>query len=318
MSWGYSGYGVAGDGPIGLVYIRWVTPELRHLRYLLAVAEHGSFTRAAEDLHVSQPTLSQQIRQLERLVGAPLLDRTGRAVRLTDAGEVYARHARLALAELDAADRAVHDVEDLSRGHLRLAYTPTFAAYLIGPLIAELRARHPGITLDIRETNQDVIESGLLADDIDVGIGFAGGHLPGIEAATLFTETLSLVGADRRTARSRLPAAKLAEYDLALLNREFVTRLHIDAYFREQGVSPRILVEANSIHAVIEAVQLTELATILPDGIARDHPRLTTVALDPPLPTRIAVLLCRESAYRTAAARAFFGLARDWSARQAV
>ncbi|KJY16248.1 transcriptional regulator, partial [Streptomyces sp. NRRL S-444] len=71
--------------------------ELRHLRYLLAVAEHGSFTRAAEELHVSQPTLSQQIRQLERTVGVQLLDRTGRAVRLTDAGATFLPYARRAL-----------------------------------------------------------------------------------------------------------------------------------------------------------------------------------------------------------------------------
>ncbi|MGY5138680.1 LysR family transcriptional regulator, partial [Streptomyces nigrescens] len=141
--------------------------ELRHLRYLLAVADHGNFTRAAEALHISQPTLSQQIKQLERTVGAQLLDRTGRTVRLTDAGETYVHHARRALRELAAAKRAVLDVADLSRGHLRLALTPTFTAYLIGPLVAELHSRHPHITLNVREMPQDHIESGLLADEID-------------------------------------------------------------------------------------------------------------------------------------------------------
>lgn len=72
-------------------------PELRHLRYLIAVAEHGNFTRAAEELHISQPTLSQQIKQLERVVGVQLLDRGGRGVRPTDAGEAYVHYARRAL-----------------------------------------------------------------------------------------------------------------------------------------------------------------------------------------------------------------------------
>ncbi|WP_369637062.1 transcriptional regulator CynR, partial [Nocardia sp. JMUB6875] len=170
-----------------------MTPELRHLRYLLAVADHGNFTRAAEALHVSQPTLSQQIRQLERLVGVPLLDRTGRTVRLTDAGAVYADHARRALRELTAADRAVHDVESLTRGTLRLAVTPTFAAYLIGPLIAEFHANHPGITIDLTETAQDAMESALLSDELDLGIAFATPTLPGLETTTLFEESLSLV-----------------------------------------------------------------------------------------------------------------------------
>eukprot|EP01030_Chromulinospumella_sphaerica_P027286 gene27286-biopygen24576 len=99
---------------------------LRHIRYLLAVAEHRNFTRAAEALHVSQPTLSQQIKQLEESLGAPLLDRSGRSVNLTDAGQAYVRFARLALQDLQAGTRAMHDVQDLSRGNLRLAMTPTF------------------------------------------------------------------------------------------------------------------------------------------------------------------------------------------------
>ncbi|MET3176794.1 UNVERIFIED_ORG: DNA-binding transcriptional LysR family regulator [Arthrobacter sp. UYCu721] len=105
---------------------------LRHLRYLTAVAEHQNFTRAAQELHVSQPTLSQQIKQLETTLHVQLLDRSGRTVRLTDAGEAYLRYARRALLELDAGTRAIHDVQDLSRGSLRLAMTPTFTAYLIG------------------------------------------------------------------------------------------------------------------------------------------------------------------------------------------
>uniref|UniRef100_UPI000A38A7F6 transcriptional regulator CynR n=1 Tax=Streptomyces carpinensis TaxID=66369 RepID=UPI000A38A7F6 len=192
-------------------------PELRHLRYLLAVAEHGNFTRAAEDLRISQPTLSQQVRQLERTVGVQLLDRTGRGVRLTDAGETYARYVRRALRDLAAAQRAVQDVQDLSRGHLRLAVTPTFTAYLVGPLTAELYRRHPGVTLDVREMTQDRIESALLADELDLGIAFAGDHLPGLTVTALFTETLSLVTGDHRPGAGRplpLPVQELMEHQL--------------------------------------------------------------------------------------------------------
>src|SRR3972149_8613936 len=96
----------------------------RSLRYLLAVAEHHSFTKAAEALFVSQPTLSQQIKQLEDLLQVQLLDRSGRTVRLTDAGEVYLRHARRALGELDPGRRAINEVKDLSRGSLRVGMTP--------------------------------------------------------------------------------------------------------------------------------------------------------------------------------------------------
>ncbi|MEU0542136.1 transcriptional regulator CynR [Nocardia sp. NPDC005978] len=285
-----------------------MAPEIRHLRYLLAVAEHGNFTRAATDLHLSQPTLSQQVRQLERMVGTPLLDRSGRAVRLTDAGELYARHARAALSELDAAERAVRDVEDLTRGHLRVAVTPSFTAYLLGPIVAEMRERYPGVSVDIRETSQDAIESALLADDLDLGIAFAGTHLPGIDAEPLFAESLNLVLSRTSNTPASVPVAALSGFDLALLNADFATRAHIDTYLREHAVTPSISVEANSIQAVIEIVTRTTLATVLPDAITREHPDLTAVPLDPPLPTRTAVLLHRAGAYRSAAARAFHRL----------
>lgn len=286
--------------------------ELRHLRYLLAVAEHASFTRAAEDLRISQPTLSQQIKQLERTVGVQLLDRTGRSVRLTDAGETYVHHARRALRDLAAAERAVHDVADLSRGHLRLAVTPTFTAYLVGPLAAELHARHPGITLEVKDMAQDRIEAGLLADELDLGIAFHGPHLPGITATPLYAETLGLVtAAGAEPAPGPVSASGLSGRQLALLSGDFATRGHIDTYFAAHRVRPRIAVEANSIQALTEIVQRTELATVLPDAVTHDHPHLTPVPLEPPLPTRTVALLARENAYRSAAARAFTDLTHD-------
>ncbi|MFJ9818647.1 transcriptional regulator CynR [Streptomyces sp. NPDC101151] len=291
--------------------------ELRHLRYLLAVSEHGSFTRAAEALHISQPTLSQQIKQLERVIGAQLLDRTGRAVRLTDSGETYVHHARRALQELSAAERAIHDVADLSRGNLRLAVTPTFTAYLIGPVAGQLQAHHPRISLSIKEMTQDRIESALLADDLDLGIAFRGSHLPGITADDLFTEALSLVVGTLHPYADRtgpLAVQDLEGRPLALLSSDFATRRHIDTYFGQHQTAPHIAVEANSINAVTEIVQRTPLASVLPEAIADDHPHLHPVPLDPPLPRRTVTLLRRSGSYQSAAAKAFTRLTRQWAA----
>lgn len=286
---------------------------LRHIRYFLAVADSGNFTRAAELLHVSQPTLSQQIRQLEETLGVQLFDRSGRSIRTTDAGQAYLLYARRALQDLEAGSRAIHDVRDLTRGTLRLAMTPTFAPYLVGPLVMGFNEKYPGVTLRLLEIPQEQIEQLLAADNLDVGIAFEDVHLPDIESQTLMQERLALVvGTTHRFARRRaaLTLKELEGEPMALLTMEFATRRYIDRYFGGQGVPPRIAFEANSVNAVIEAVRRGRLMTVLPAAIVEDNSELCRLKVEPPLPPRGAALLQRKGAYRTAAARAFSDFAQ--------
>lgn len=289
---------------------------LRHLRYLTAVAEHQNFTRAAEALHVSQPTLSQQIKQLEISLHVQLLDRSGRTVRLTDAGETYLRYARRAMRELDAGTRAIHDVQDLSRGSLRLAMTPTFTAYLIGPLVERFSTRFPGITLSVREMTQDRIEAALAADTLDLGIAFAAARSSEIETQALFVETLGLVVGDnhpRADAQAPMDLRELEQEGLVLLSSDFATRRHIDLHFRDHGIAPHIAIEADSISAIVEIVRRGQLATVLPEAVTREQPRLHLVDLSPAIPHRTAALLRRKGAYVSAASQAFSELSSTWS-----
>src|SRR5215469_4114615 len=170
---------------------------LRSIRYVLTVAELKNFTRAAEALHVSQPALSQQIRQLENELGGALFDRSGRAISLTEFGRVYIEHARQALVHLDAGRRALNEVRDLTRGLLRLAYTPTFAEYLIGPALRGFREAHPAIALEVSERPLEDIEGGLERDELDIGIGFTDVRSDEIEVRPLFAEHMALLVASR-------------------------------------------------------------------------------------------------------------------------
>ncbi|KGM28153.1 transcriptional regulator CynR [Photorhabdus luminescens] len=287
---------------------------LRHINYFLAVAEHHSFTRAATALHVSQPALSQQIKQLEETLGAQLFDRTGRTMRLTDAGEVYFRYARRALQDLEEGKRAIHDVSDLSRGSLRVAVTPTFTTYLIGPLVKSFHNLYPNITLTVREMSQERIEELLVDDELDVGIAFDEIHSPDIDAQRLLVETLALVvGKEHPLAKCRTMSLKaLNNESLVLLTSEFATRKQIDRYCRQNDICPRVLMEANSLSAVIEIIRHTSLATLLPAKIACDREELVSIVLTPSLLQRTAVLMQRKGAYQTAAARAFIELALEY------
>ena len=281
----------------------------RHIHYFLAVANHLSFTRAAAALHVSQPALSQQVRQLEESLGTTLFDRSGRTTRLTDAGEVYLRYAKRAAQELQEAKRAIDDLGDLSRGSLRVGVTPTFTSYLVGPLVEAFHGRYPNITLVVREIAQEAMEELLLADEVDVGIAFDSGHHLDLEAQALLVETLALVVGKQHplatTASIGLEA--LNSESLILLSAECATREQIDS--RQHNIRPHVQVEANTIIALIEVVSRTKLSTLLPATIAQAHEQLVAIELDQQRLQRTAVLMQRKGVYQTAAARAFVELA---------
>lgn len=284
---------------------------LRHLRYLLAVADHGGFTRAAEALHVSQPTLSQQIRQLEETLGVSLFDRTSRTVKPTDAGAAYIECARRVLVELEAGQRALHDVKDLSRGTLRLAMTPTFMAYLVGPLVRDYGARFPGIRLEIFELSMHDIEAGLADDSLDVAIAFTPVRNADIECIPAFTETLGIMvgpGHPLYDSPSVLTPAELASMDFALLAPGFITRLLVDEYFREQRITPQVRIEVNSVSTLLEVVRHAPLATMLPEAIASGDRALRRLRVEGEAPQRGAALLRRRNNYHSAAALAFVEL----------
>jgi LysR family cyn operon transcriptional activator len=291
--------------------------ELRALKYLIAVAEHGNFTRAAAALHVSQPALSQQILQMEDRLDAVLLDRSGRTVRVTDAGEAYIAHARRALSELQSGRRAIHDVRDLSRGGVRLAMTPTFTAYLIGPLVAAFHARFPAVSVNVKEMSMDTIAAAIEADEVDLGIAFEPARCADIDSMPLFTENLNVVVAHDHpwSGRDPLDAAALADGELALLGKQFVTRVHIDNYLQACQVAPKVAVEVNTISALVEIVRHSRLLTILPEAIAGQAAGLRNLALASPPPPRTVMLLRRKGAYQSAATRALEDMVMREAAR---
>ncbi|MCX5589856.1 transcriptional regulator CynR [Alcaligenes endophyticus] len=284
---------------------------LRHLHYFQAVAQYNSFTRAAKALHVSQPALSQQIRQLEEHLGAQLFDRQGRTVRLTDAGEVYLRYARQALQDLEAGRRALHDVSDLSRGSLRIAVAPTFASYLLGPLVEAFYRRYPNVTLTIQEMLQERVETQLLEDELDIGIAFDRPTSNAVQFRPLLVETLALV-VNRTHAlaeRKTIDRSALEQESLVLLTREFATRRQIDRYCHEHDLALHVQMESNSLNAITEVVRRTGLSTLLPAAIAANNEYLLALNLEPAAPQRSAILMQRKGAYQSAAMSAFIELA---------
>ena len=195
---------------------------LRQFEVFLAVARAGSFRAAAEVLHLSQPALSQHVAELERELGARLLDRLGRRIALTEAGRVVEDHARRIFATLASARETVAELAGLKRGALLIGASTTPGIYVLPQLAARFQERYPGITLRVRIANSAHIEDQIRANELDLGV--VGGHesRPGEEclAKGMRDELVLIVPPGHRWSRRREIAPNLLGAERLLVREE--------------------------------------------------------------------------------------------------
>jgi LysR family hydrogen peroxide-inducible transcriptional activator len=166
--------------------------EMHQLRYVTAVARTGNFSRAAEQCHVSQPSLSQQIQKLEDELGERLFDRMKRQAKLTPHGEVFLRRAVRILEEVDAAKREATEAKGLLRGTVAIGVLPTIAPYLLPDVMAKFTEKHPGLAVVVQEDTTARLLKLALAYEIDFALASQPIHEPRLEVRELFTEELLL------------------------------------------------------------------------------------------------------------------------------
>jgi DNA-binding transcriptional LysR family regulator len=167
--------------------------ELRHLRYFIAVAQELHFGRAALRLNLSQPPLSQQIRRLEELLGYPLFVRTSRAVKLTNAGEVFLERAQRTLLKMDEDLQATRSVARGEAGSLTVGFIGSGMLTRLPAMLGQYRARFPKVNLHLREYHTSGVIRALKDGSLDVGILRDGGPVDGLEVETLFEEPFDAV-----------------------------------------------------------------------------------------------------------------------------
>nr|WP_231568813.1 LysR substrate-binding domain-containing protein [Pantoea rodasii] len=168
--------------------------------------------------------------------------------------------------------------------------------------MAEFRARWPGIHLAINEATQDKIEQQLIADELDVGLGYAGAHIVDLQRIPLMQEALSLMVNNNHplAKRTSLILADLDALPLVLLNTGFTTRTEIDHHLHKQGVAPSIVAESNTLGVVLELIEHAPLAALLPDTLARRHATLIALKIEPAFAERSGVMLMRQGSIHAA------------------
>src|SRR5918911_5762955 len=167
--------------------------DVRDLEVFLSVAKNLNFTRAGDEVHLSQPSISVRVRKLESELGIKLFEHVGKRVALTEAGRTLMPYARRVVAALDDARHAVEELQGLERGTLRIGASTTPGMYLVPKIVARFKRRHPKIEvrLEIKDTRQ--IEEEVLRNEFD--FGFVGGHLIGneVEVIPWLTDEIVLV-----------------------------------------------------------------------------------------------------------------------------
>lgn len=239
---------------------------IRQIEVFLAVAELGSFTRAAERLRMTQPALSQQVRELEAALDIRLFDRTTRRVELTAGGREFSAAAGKVLEDLELAVRNAADLAERRRGRIVIAAPPLLAAAILPRAIAEFRASHPGIQVAVLDTGTDRIVEAVRLGKADCGLGTFAPAEEGIERASLARDSLMLFCGPGSPFFDRDAVAwrELADEPLVTLTRDSGIRLLVEVGYEAAEVPLRPAFEVSQITTAVALVEAGLGSAVLP------------------------------------------------------
>jgi LysR family transcriptional regulator, transcription activator of glutamate synthase operon len=287
--------------------------ELRQLRYLVALAEERSFTRAASKVLVAQPALSQQIAKLETELGVPLVDRTTRRVGMTEAGERLVDHARRVLREVEVAEDELADLAGLRSGRLTIGASATVAGFDLLGLLATFHRRYPGVDLAVREDLSVSLAAQLRADEIDLAfITIPGGPATeGLDRRLVSTEEMvAVLPPDHELSRRRtLRMRDLAPETVVAFRHGATIRRRMEEAAAAAGFELRVAFETNEV-ARMRALAAAGLAiAVLPRSDAEQPgPPIAAVPFAEPGFRHTVYMCARAGRHHSPAARALIDL----------
>jgi DNA-binding transcriptional LysR family regulator len=257
--------------------------QLQQLAYFLAVAETRHFTRAADAVHVAQPSLSKQIRALEHELGAPLFSRARGNISLTPAGETLLPLARRILADVDTARLEVQELVQLRSGRVRLGATPSLLTGLLPAVLREYRRQYPGIRLTIEESGSRDLVRDLAEGELDVALIILPVASPGPALATtpLLREELvvaSAIDAPPPTNADAMRITDLEDQPLVMFRRGYDLREFTVTACHDAGFEPRFAIEGGEMDAVLGFVSAGLGLAVVPSMVVADSFRITPFA----------------------------------------
>ena len=287
--------------------------ELRQLRYIVALSEERSFTRAAGKVLVAQPALSQQIAKLEAELGLPLVDRTTRRVAMTEAGDRLVEHARRVLKQVDVAREDLADLVGLRTGRLTIGASRTVGALDLSALLAEFHRRYPAVDLAVREDLSISLVRELRADELDLAFITvpAGSPAEGLGLRVVSSEELVAVLPRNHdlAARRTLRVSDLQAQTIVAFRGGATIRQRLDEAADRAGFALRVAFETNEVGRMRALVAAGLAIAVLPRSDAEQPgPPTTAVPFDEPDFRHTVYMSWRSGRHHSPAAQAFIDL----------
>lgn len=279
--------------------------DLKSLRNFVAVASAGSISRAAENIHIAQPALSNQIRQIEDYFGTDLFERTHRGVKLTPAGERLVSHARELLKRFDIALEDVREAISEPSGRVALGLPQSMAKHLVVPLVRTIVQRWPNLKLQIVEMNTGYVTEHLTKGDIDLGMTFGTTEGNGVIYSKLLEEELVFISSrsqisewiKKKNIKKTIQFKDLKNFSMILPTKAHSLRQRIDEYLHDEKTELNVIAEVNAIPQLIELAEAGVGSTVL-SYAAVYYPlaskKICTLKIINPTITR-SVYLCRNA-----------------------
>ncbi len=294
--------------------------ELRQLRYFAAVARRRSFTRAAEDLHVAQSALSQQVKRLEQELGTELLVRTTRRVALTQAGEVALTRATRVLSEAEALASDVDELRGVVRGRLIVGGMLPAGGIDLPALLLEFGLLHPDIEVRLQEGTASEMVERLRGDEIDAAVAMLEPEeVPDFLASRRLGDerlVLAMASTDPLAKRARIGMRQIHGHPFVAFREGSAVRRVVDAAFAEAGVEPRIAFETNDLSMMRSVVSRGLGVAVVPETVAAwSAPGLEWRPLSPAMRRSVA-FVWRAERHQPAAPAAFIRFIRELDLRQ--
>ncbi|MGW4290297.1 LysR family transcriptional regulator [Streptomyces sp. NPDC004673] len=268
--------------------------EIRQLRYFIAVAQEASFTRAAELVHISQPGISAQIRQLENDLGATLIDRSGRSAQLTAVGEVVLAHAKSVLSSMDSLRQAVDEMNGLVRGKLVVGMVTACTVQPLFDALSGFHLAHPGVEISLREDDSAKLVEYVREGTVDLALIGAAQRAPeDLDGWQVISEPIvaAVPHGHPLAERDGITLAELSAFPLVCLPEGTGIRATLDEASAALGLTPTIALEASAPGAVMHLAERGLGVAVLSASMTAHQKALTTVAItDADVPAVLALI----------------------------